>query len=87
MTKIEFQNQYGADLKKFIDSPFGKSFLNILGSLRPGYEFPIEEHLLSENRGALRGYELCIRNIITLSMFSKPVQEPEANYGVPDKQI
>lgn len=83
MNKLLFQKQYAQELKILVESKFGQSLLAALGSLRPHYEFPPQEHLLSENRGAIRGYELCIRNILALSIYMPASDEVEANYGIP----
>lgn len=86
MTATEFQINYGPELKKFFETPVGKEFITLLNGLRPGYEFPVHDHLLIENRGMVRGYELCLRNIIGLTMPPKVTSQPEANYGVPDRK-
>lgn len=85
MTVHQFKEIYSGDLKKFLETHAGQEFLSILGMLRPAYDLPKEEHLLIESRGAIRGYETCVRNIIGLAAHKTTVQEPEANYGVPDK--
>lgn len=84
MNRDQFQKQFSGDLKKFIDSPCGQASLNILGMLRPTYEFPPHEHLLSENRGAMRGYEMCLRNMIALTIQLPQSNEVPADYGVPE---
>lgn len=85
MNSQEFQANHSGDLKAVLDSDMGKRLLTVLSSLRPPHEFPPQEHLLIENRGAVRGYELCLRNMISLTMAPKNVTQPEANYGVPEK--
>ena len=84
MNKALFQKQYAAELKALIESKFGQSLLATIGSMRPAYEFPIQEHLLSENRGAMRGYELCLKNIISLSIPQIATPDVEQDYGVPN---
>lgn len=86
MTAQEFQINHSGELKKFFDTQVGKEFLGLLNGLRPPYEFPIHEHLMLSNRESIRGYELCLRNMIALAMPPKILIQPEANYGVPDKQ-
>lgn len=81
----QFQSQHGAELKKFLETPVGKEFLNLLSALRPAHEFPVHEHLLNENRGAIRGYESCLLKIVALTMLPTTGAQPEANYGVSDK--
>ena len=86
MTPVEFQAHNSGKLKEILDSQLGKDFLTILQALRPAYEFPIHEHLMTANREAIRGYDICLRNIIALSLPPKAVTQPEANYGVEDKK-
>jgi len=86
MTAVEFQSSHSGDLKLFLDSPAGKEFFTILNGLRPTYEFPVHEHLMMANREAIRGYEMCLRNILGLTMPPKITTQPEANYGVPDRK-
>lgn len=84
MNRDQFQKQFSADLKKFLDSPCGQASLNALSNLRPPYEFKEQEHLLIENRGAIRGYEMCLRNMIALTIQLPQITEVQADYGVPD---
>lgn len=86
MTAQEFQGLHSGDLKKWLETPAGQAFFNILNALRPNYEFPVHEHLMMANREAIRGYEMCLRNIVALTMPPKTVTQPEANYGVPDRK-
>lgn len=83
MTAVEFQTNHSGDLALFLNSPCGKEFLSILHGLRPAYEFPVHEHLMMANRESIRGYEMCIRNIVSLMHPPKIITQPEANYGVP----
>lgn len=85
MTRQQFQKDHSGDLQKFIQSPLGQSFITVLGSIRPPYEFPAHEHLLAENRGAMRGYELCLRNILGLTIPYQEMKDAEPTYGVPDQ--
>lgn len=85
MTKEAFQTTYSNDLKKFFDTPCGQHFLSVLGSMRPPYEYPPQGHLLDENRGAIRGYELCMRNSMVLTIPPSVRHEVEPTYGVPNK--
>lgn len=85
MTRQQFQKECSGDLLKFIQSSVGQQTLNVLGALRPPYQFPEQEHLLAENRGAMRGYELCLRNLMALTAPYVEMQEPEPTYGVKDK--
>lgn len=84
MTPQEFQANQSGKLKEFFDSPLGKEFLGVLNSLRPAYEFPIHEHLMMANRESIRGYEMCMRNMIALTMAPKILEQPKANYGIDD---
>lgn len=85
MTRQQFQKEQSGELRKFIESPLGQQFLSILGSIRPPYEFPAQDHLLAENRGAMRGYELCLRNILGLTVPYQEIRDPEPTYGIPNK--
>lgn len=84
MTRQQFQKDHAGDLLKFLQSPLGHNLLNVLGTMRPPYQFPPHDHLLAENRGAMRGYELCLRNILGLTMPTLESADPEPNYGVKD---
>lgn len=85
MTRQQFQKQFSGDLRNFLESPCGQNFLSTLGTMRPPYEFPAHDHLLAENRGAMRGYELCLRNSLMLTLPYEEAREAQPNYGVPDK--
>lgn len=84
MTKDIFQKAYAEDLKKFMGTPCGQALLATLATQRPPYEFSVQNHLLVENRGAMRGYELCMKNLLSLSTPTVVPRDVEANYGVPD---
>lgn len=86
MTAQEFQVAFSADLKKVLESQMGQNLVQILGGLRPQYEMSPHEHLFSDNRGSIRGYETCLRNLIGLAMPPKIAEQPPVNYGVPDKK-
>lgn len=86
MSPAEFQATKGPELKAFLLSPLGTDLLNALNALKPAYEFPIHEHLMTANRESIRGYEACLKNIIALTMIPKSTTQPEANYGVPDRK-
>lgn len=85
MTQVEYQNTYYSELNKFLVTPCGQHFLSTLGTMRPGYEFPQQPHLLHENRGAMRGYELCLRNALILSKPPAVHHEVQPTYGVPNR--
>lgn len=87
MNQIDFRKTYNDQLKTFLDTPCGQHFLSVLGAMRPPYEFSVQNHLLTENRGAMRGYELCLRHILGLSMPYTVQHEPEPNYGVTGKAV
>lgn len=86
MTKADFQKNYCTEHKKYIDTSCGQHFLSTLGSMRPAYEYPVQGHLLDENRGAIRGYELCMRNILVLASPPSVSSEIEPTYGVPNRK-
>lgn len=86
MTAIEFQTHYSEDLKNFLQTPAGKEFFGVLHSLRPAYESPAQEHLFIANREKIVGFEYCLRMILALTNAPVVQNQPEANYGVPDKQ-
>lgn len=83
ITKEEFQSKYSGELKAFLQTPCGSVLLDALGSQRPSFAPYKEPHLYSENSGSIRGYELCMRNILVLSSAPTPPAVVEANYGVP----
>lgn len=87
MNRQTFQKTYGEELRKFVSTPCGQAMLAALGAQRPPYEFSVQNHLLVENRGAMRGYELCLRNILSLSTPINPPEEIEATYGVAEPKI
>ena len=87
MNPTQFQLAHSGDLKLFFESPLGKNFLGALHSLRPSYEFPVHEHLMMANREAIRGYELCLRNIVGLTLLPKPREDIQADYGVKEPKI
>lgn len=83
MNQADFRKAYNEQLKTFLETPGGQQLLQVLGAMRPAYEFAQQPHLMAENRGAMRGYELCLRNILGLSMPYTVHQEVEPTYGVP----
>lgn len=85
MNKEAFQKQFSGELKTFLSTPCGQNLLITLSSLKPVYEDAKEEHLYADNRGAIRGYEACVRNLMGLCAPIARKEEIEANYGVPDK--
>lgn len=87
MNHADFRKTYSDQLKAFLESPCGQNLLNTAGAMRPPYEFSVQNHLLTENRGAMRGYELCLRNILGLAVPYTVQREPEPNYGVPSSAV
>jgi len=85
MNRQQFQKQFSGELKQFLETPCGQSFLSALGTMRPPYEFPAQEHLMTENRGSMRGYELCMRNSLILTLPYEETKEVQPTYGVPDR--
>lgn len=86
MTAREFQINHHGDLKLFLDTPVGKELLSALSSLRPPYSDSPHEHLFIDNRGTVKGYELCLRNMVALCLPPSPTTEVKANYGVDDRK-
>jgi len=86
MNKLEFKKNFSGELKAYLETNSGTNFIVALGGMRPPYEFPKEDHLLAENRGAIRGYELCLRNIMFLCSPVEDNSTIEANYGVPERK-
>lgn len=84
MNKNTFQKLHADKLKSVLESPFGRDLMAALGALRPPYEFPQQEHLLIEGRGCMRGYEMCIRNLVSLATPAIESSDLEADYGVPE---
>lgn len=85
MKPQDFQKAYSAEFRTFLATPMGQAMLNTLSETIPVYEFAKEPHLFAENRGARRGYENCMRNLIGLSTFTPAKKEVEATYGVPNQ--
>lgn len=83
MTPSDFRKNYSDQLQTILQSPCGSHLVATLGAMRPAYEFSVQNHLLAENRGAMRGYELCLRNLLGLAQPFTVQREPEPNYGVP----
>lgn len=86
MTPEEFQSSYSGWLSDTLKTNQGQVFLSLLNSMRPPHESPKEEHLYADNRGSIRGYELCLRNIIGLMLPPKKREEIKPTYGVPDRE-
>lgn len=84
MTKQQFIDKHGDELKKFLSSESIIAAFNLVNTMKPINEFSNEPHLFAENRGAIRGYELCLRNFIGLSLLPKNTEEIEADYGIPN---
>lgn len=89
MKPQDFQKAHSAEFRAFLATPMGQAMLNTLSETIPVYEFAKEPHLFAkephlfaENRGARRGYENCMRNLIGLSTFTPVKKEAEMNYGV-----
>lgn len=82
MTKQQFIDKYADELKKFIDSPCGRETFSILESLKPIHENNNTPHLYADNKGRVIGYELCLRNFVTISNLPRNAEEIEADYGV-----
>lgn len=85
MNPQEFQAAHSTNLKAMLETPWGKEFFQILSSVRPGIAdtFPSESAMI-RSYAKNEGYELCLRNILGLTIPpAPPVAQPEANYGVP----
>lgn len=83
MNQADFRKTYSDQHKQNLESSYGQHLIQALGAMRPPYVFPQQPHLLTENSGAMRGYELCLRNLVGLSVPYTVQHEPEPNYGVP----
>lgn len=86
MTTKEYRLHYGADLLKFIQSPAGMDLISTLHQLRPTFTVNSQPHVHIESAGAVRGYELCEKNLLFLTTQPKPEEEIEATYGTETKQ-
>lgn len=82
MTLEIFQTKHAPEVKKFLESDHGKAYLSMINAMRPSYEFPVHEHLMMANREAIRGYEMCMRNMIGVVLPQPQARTVEANYGV-----
>lgn len=85
MTRQAYLMKYGSEFKTFIESPAGIEMLGTLNAMAPAYESSEHAHLYADNRGAKRGYQLCVNNIFGLSFTVKQDSSIDANYGVEDK--
>lgn len=84
MTKDQYQKAYSSELKTFIESPCGQATLGMLTMLRPPLERSDKEHLLLDSYSSIRGYETCLRAMISLTIPPPPSPEVQADYGVPE---
>lgn len=81
---IAFQNAWGQELKKFLESPCGQATLREMHKLRPKPICEGVEHQAAYRLGAVAGYELYPDNLIMLStVVPESKRQPEINYGVP----
>lgn len=84
MTRNQFVEAHGEAVQTFLNSQAGLAFRILLSEARPLFESQREPHLFAENTGVVKGYELCLRNIVSLSALPKVAEEIEADYGVPN---
>lgn len=84
MTRQQFEDQFGSAYREHMGSPLGQAIIGMLSANQPTYEFSQVPHIYADNRGAKRGYELCIRNMVGLAVPPKAVEQPKADYGVPE---
>lgn len=83
MNATQFQNKYAGELKAFFETSLGKNLLGTLNGLRPLHEVnPVPEHILLKTYAKIEGYELCLRNIVGLTMLPIEQKPIEADYGV-----
>lgn len=85
MTPQEFQLTHSTKLKEALGTSWGVEFFQILNGLRPAIaETFTNESSMIRNYAKSEGYELCLRNLLALTMLPPaPAAQPEANYGVP----
>lgn len=86
MTPEEFQANHSGWLADTLKTNQGQAFLALINGMRPPHEFPADPHLYADNRGAIRGYELCVRNIVGLMMPPRKIKDIKPTYGVPDRE-
>lgn len=87
MTTKEYQENYSGELRKFYDTNCGKELLGQISGLRPPLKESFStEHDMIRAYGKIEGYEMCLRNLIALSLPAKNNDQPVANYGVDDPQ-
>jgi len=86
MTPEEFQKNHGQELKEILQSPIGGATILTLNGMRPNYEPSTHQHIFLENRGVVRGYEMCLRNLASLTFVPTVRKEVEPNYGVKEPE-
>lgn len=87
MIKDQFQKKHSETLKAFYGTECGKALIEALVHLRPPLTPHNIPHLHSENTGAVRGYELCLKHMVNLCVFTPPMNDVEADYGVKDVPV
>lgn len=86
MTPNEFRLKHSTTLHEFLQTEAGKQLISTLHQQRPIFNVISTPHAHHESSGAVRGYELCEKNLINLSTLPSNHEEIEMNYGVPDKK-
>lgn len=86
MTKEEYQTNHGTKLREFLQSPLGQATLIMVNSMRPGVEVSEHLHQHIANREKIIGYDLCLRNLASLSFVPVKSNGPEPDYGVKEER-
>lgn len=76
MNKESFQEVHFNQFKAIMESQCGKDLIELLRDMRPPL-IPLDsEHRMIENAGAVRGYEQCIKNLLSL-VVPVPIKKPD----------
>lgn len=86
MIPNDFRLKHGLALKTFLSTDCGRDLIPVLQQLRPLFITNSTPHVHTESAGTVRGYELCIKDLVRLSELPKQPEEIEMTYGVESNQ-
>ena len=88
MTSTEFKLKYSGELKTFLESPMGRELLAVTHGCRPALKDSFSnEHDMLRTYARGEGFEQCLRVIVSLASLPVVQKEPEANYGIVEKEV
>lgn len=82
MKAEEYYKKHGSSLINFLNTDAGKDLVVFLQSARPQFQPLPQEHLVIELYGSIRGYEQCLKNIVSAAIPRNPPITPAISYGV-----